>query len=161
MNILNCVMNRLTELWISSSSSQGITLVTRGKRRWWNIDSSCPDSTTEDGSTACGVVGSELQWLGALRGDKDQEGRQVRGYSDILGYSGTFEGNTGQPPLQLNTAARDWYSLFLWSPPIASNEVMQTVTVESDTVFDLKTAHMSVRSIIMQCGLSEGKQNWP
>ena len=34
-------------------------------------------------------------------------------------------------PLQLNTLARDWHNLSLWSSPITSNEAMQAVTVKA------------------------------
>ena len=43
---------------------------------------------------------------------------------------------------QLNTAACDWCNLFLWTSPITSNGVMQTVMIEAILIPHLKCCQM-------------------
>ena len=65
-------------------------------------------------------------------------------------------------PFQLNTVAREWRNLSLWSSPIASNEAMQTVTGKA-ILFVTSKPPICVpqRVILCSAAFQQVKRNWP
>ena len=61
-------------------------------------------------------------------------------------------------PFQVNTVAREWCNLSLWSASIALNEMIQAVAVKVIAFLTLKTPRMYLtESITLQYGLLAGK----